>query len=199
MTNHIKFFEINVGIFQYVITNKHISKVEKNPQMLIIRVKMFLFRDSISFWSPKWRFAVVSRMCSWSRWVMLSLGTIFSCCSFLFDCIVPHLRHPSRGIFPYTKVLWRTTWKFASTRTTFSPRTCEHHLGGGTIQTAPALDPNFCCFVVSSGGVEIYNGDGKIKVSNTLESRLDLMAQQVGPNHFFPALSFGPNTWSWLK
>lgn len=34
------------------------------------------------------------------------------------------------------------------------------------------------CF--SSGGVEIYNGDGKIKVANTLESRLDLMAQQVG-------------------
>ncbi|KAG9342681.1 hypothetical protein JZ751_016118 [Albula glossodonta] len=30
-----------------------------------------------------------------------------------------------------------------------------------------------------SGGVEIYNADGKIKVSNTLESRLDLMAQQV--------------------
>lgn len=31
----------------------------------------------------------------------------------------------------------------------------------------------------SSGGVEIYNSDGKIKVSNTLESRLDLVAQQV--------------------
>uniref|UniRef100_A0A3Q3ARG0 ATPase H+ transporting V1 subunit E1b n=1 Tax=Kryptolebias marmoratus TaxID=37003 RepID=A0A3Q3ARG0_KRYMA len=31
-----------------------------------------------------------------------------------------------------------------------------------------------------SGGIEIYNGDGKIKVSNTLESRLDLLAQQVG-------------------
>ncbi|MEQ2194751.1 hypothetical protein XENOCAPTIV_002386 [Xenoophorus captivus] len=30
-----------------------------------------------------------------------------------------------------------------------------------------------------SGGIEIYNGDGKIKVSNTLESRLDLMAQQL--------------------
>ena len=34
-------------------------------------------------------------------------------------------------------------------------------------------------FFFSSGGVEIYNGDGKIKVANTLESRLDLMAQQV--------------------
>lgn len=31
----------------------------------------------------------------------------------------------------------------------------------------------------SSGGIEIYNEDGKIKVSNTLESRLELMAQQV--------------------
>uniref|UniRef100_A0A3Q1FEH5 ATPase H+ transporting V1 subunit E1b n=1 Tax=Acanthochromis polyacanthus TaxID=80966 RepID=A0A3Q1FEH5_9TELE len=30
-----------------------------------------------------------------------------------------------------------------------------------------------------SGGIELYNGDGKIKVSNTLESRLDLMAQQL--------------------
>ncbi|XP_076862481.1 V-type proton ATPase subunit E 1 [Brachyhypopomus gauderio] len=32
-----------------------------------------------------------------------------------------------------------------------------------------------------SGGVEIYNSDGKIKVSNTLESRLDLLAQQMMP------------------
>ncbi|XP_009471866.1 PREDICTED: V-type proton ATPase subunit E 1 isoform X3 [Nipponia nippon] len=32
-----------------------------------------------------------------------------------------------------------------------------------------------------SGGVEIYNSDGKIKVSNTLESRLDLVAQQMMP------------------
>ena len=30
-----------------------------------------------------------------------------------------------------------------------------------------------------AGGIEIYNGDRKIKVSNTLESRLDLIAQQV--------------------
>ncbi|KAI5611003.1 V-type proton ATPase subunit E 1, partial [Silurus asotus] len=33
----------------------------------------------------------------------------------------------------------------------------------------------------SSGGIELYNADGKIKVSNTLESRLDLMAQQMMP------------------
>ncbi|XP_028663651.1 V-type proton ATPase subunit E 1 [Erpetoichthys calabaricus] len=32
-----------------------------------------------------------------------------------------------------------------------------------------------------SGGVEIYNADQKIKVSNTLESRLDLLAQQMMP------------------
>ncbi|XP_037551861.1 V-type proton ATPase subunit E 1 [Nematolebias whitei] len=32
-----------------------------------------------------------------------------------------------------------------------------------------------------SGGIEIYNEDGKIKVANTLESRLDLMAQQMMP------------------
>ena len=31
----------------------------------------------------------------------------------------------------------------------------------------------------SSGGIEVYNADGKIKEANTLESRLDLMAQQV--------------------
>ena len=30
-------------------------------------------------------------------------------------------------------------------------------------------------------GVEIYNGDRKTKVSNTLESRLDLIAQQMMP------------------
>ncbi|XP_059401794.1 V-type proton ATPase subunit E 1-like [Carassius carassius] len=32
-----------------------------------------------------------------------------------------------------------------------------------------------------SGGVEVYNADGKIKVSNTLESRLDLLSQQMMP------------------
>lgn len=32
-----------------------------------------------------------------------------------------------------------------------------------------------------SGGIEVYNADGKIKVSNTLESRLDLLAQQMMP------------------
>ncbi|XP_034382635.1 V-type proton ATPase subunit E 1-like [Cyclopterus lumpus] len=32
-----------------------------------------------------------------------------------------------------------------------------------------------------SGGVEIYNSNGKIKVANTLDSRLELMAQQMMP------------------
>ena len=31
----------------------------------------------------------------------------------------------------------------------------------------------------SCGGVEVYNDNGKIKVSNTLESRIELIAQQV--------------------
>lgn len=37
-------------------------------------------------------------------------------------------------------------------------------------------------FLCRSGGVEVYNANGKIKVSNTLESRLDLLAQQVQTN-----------------
>lgn len=55
-----------------------------------------------------------------------------------------------------------------------------------SVVTSLSLSPVFICLfnlfiflVLSSGGVEIYNGDGKIKVSNTLESRLELMAQQV--------------------
>lgn len=132
---------------------KHFQGGKKIIKFSQWRVKMFLimflFRDSISFWSPKWRFAVASRMCSWYRWAMLSLGIIFSCISLCFWLQYVPLRHPSRGIFPYTKLLWRTTWKFASTRTTFSPRTCKQHLRGGRIQTAPALDPNFC-FLMSA-------------------------------------------------
>ncbi|CAJ0963002.1 unnamed protein product [Ranitomeya imitator] len=43
-----------------------------------------------------------------------------------------------------------------------------------------------------SGGVELYNGDGKIKVANTLESRLDLIAQQMMPE--IRVALFGANT-----
>lgn len=42
-----------------------------------------------------------------------------------------------------------------------------------------------------SGGIEIFNADGKIKVSNTLDSRLDLMAQQMMPE--IRVSLFGPN------
>lgn len=41
------------------------------------------------------------------------------------------------------------------------------------------VKPVISCVLCRAGGVEIYNGDRKIKVSNTLESRLDLIAQQV--------------------
>ncbi|KAM4676695.1 V-type proton ATPase subunit E 1 [Discoglossus pictus] len=43
-----------------------------------------------------------------------------------------------------------------------------------------------------AGGIEIFNADGKIKVSNTLESRLDLIAQQMMPE--IRVALFGANT-----
>ncbi|XP_051886768.1 V-type proton ATPase subunit E 1-like [Pristis pectinata] len=42
-----------------------------------------------------------------------------------------------------------------------------------------------------AGGIEIYNSSGKIKVSNTLESRLELIAQQMMPE--IRVALFGPN------
>lgn len=44
-----------------------------------------------------------------------------------------------------------------------------------------------------SGGVEIYNANGKIKVANTLESRLDLMAQQMMPEIRVALFGANPN------
>lgn len=44
---------------------------------------------------------------------------------------------------------------------------------------ATCVTATCCLSLLSSGGIEIYNADGKIKVSNTLESRLELLAQQV--------------------
>ncbi|XP_023209302.1 V-type proton ATPase subunit E 1 isoform X2 [Xiphophorus maculatus] len=41
------------------------------------------------------------------------------------------------------------------------------------------------------GGIEVYNSNGKIKVSNTLESRLDLVAQQMMPE--IREILFGSN------
>ncbi|KAF7229286.1 V-type proton ATPase subunit E 1 [Nothobranchius furzeri] len=44
-----------------------------------------------------------------------------------------------------------------------------------------------------SGGIEMFNNDGKIKVSNTLESRLDLMAQQMMPETRVALFGTNPN------
>nr|XP_033807652.1 V-type proton ATPase subunit E 1 [Geotrypetes seraphini] len=44
------------------------------------------------------------------------------------------------------------------------------------------IDQDNCLLPEIAGGVEIFNADGKIKVSNTLESRLDLIAQQMMPD-----------------
>lgn len=108
----------------------------------------------------------------WTKTHLLCERTVLS------EPFCDSVRHRSRGIFPFIKQLWRATWRFASTRTTSSLQMCKQHF---------KVWPQFCCdilvwlliFMLSSGGVELYNSDGKIKVSNTLESRLDLMAQQV--------------------
>ncbi|XP_056307438.1 V-type proton ATPase subunit E 1a [Danio aesculapii] len=44
-----------------------------------------------------------------------------------------------------------------------------------------------------SGGVEVYNADGRIKASNTLESRLDLLAQQMMPDIRVNLFGANPN------
>lgn len=43
------------------------------------------------------------------------------------------------------------------------------------------------------GGVEVYNDNGKIKVSNTLENRLDLLAQQMMPEIRVALFGANPN------
>ncbi|KAM9754584.1 V-type proton ATPase subunit E 1a [Menidia menidia] len=43
------------------------------------------------------------------------------------------------------------------------------------------------------GGVEVYNDNGKIKVSNTLESRLELIAQQMMPEIRVSLFGANPN------
>ncbi|XP_006633729.1 V-type proton ATPase subunit E 1a [Lepisosteus oculatus] len=55
------------------------------------------------------------------------------------------------------------------------------------------IDQNNFLSADISGGVEIYNQDGKIKVSNTLESRLDLMAQQMMPEIRVALFGKNPN------
>ncbi|XP_075998149.1 V-type proton ATPase subunit E 1-like [Genypterus blacodes] len=49
------------------------------------------------------------------------------------------------------------------------------------------LSPDIC------GGVEVYNDKGKIKVSNTLESRLELMAHQMMPEVRVALFGANPN------
>ncbi|XP_067090494.1 V-type proton ATPase subunit E 1a [Osmerus mordax] len=44
-----------------------------------------------------------------------------------------------------------------------------------------------------SGGVELYNDNGKIKVSNTLESRLELIAHQMMPEIRVELFGVNPN------
>ncbi|XP_037663727.1 V-type proton ATPase subunit E 2 [Choloepus didactylus] len=44
-----------------------------------------------------------------------------------------------------------------------------------------------------AGGVEIYSGDQRIKISNTLESRLDLLAQQRMPEILRALFGANPN------
>uniref|UniRef100_A0A3P8RRT8 ATPase H+ transporting V1 subunit E1a n=1 Tax=Amphiprion percula TaxID=161767 RepID=A0A3P8RRT8_AMPPE len=46
---------------------------------------------------------------------------------------------------------------------------------------------------LASAGVEVYNDNGKIKVSNTLESRLELMAQQMMPEIRVNLFGANPN------
>ncbi|XP_049580201.1 V-type proton ATPase subunit E 1a isoform X1 [Syngnathus scovelli] len=43
------------------------------------------------------------------------------------------------------------------------------------------------------GGVEVYNDNGKIKVSNTLENRLELLAQQMMPEIRVSLFGANPN------
>ncbi|XP_072241506.1 V-type proton ATPase subunit E 1a [Leuresthes tenuis] len=49
------------------------------------------------------------------------------------------------------------------------------------------LPPDIC------GGVEVYNDNGKIKVSNTLECRLELIAQQMMPEIRVSLFGANPN------
>ena len=37
------------------------------------------------------------------------------------------------------------------------------------------------CFYFSSGGIEAFTGDGKIRVVNTLEARLNMLFAQMVP------------------
>ncbi|XP_029288822.1 V-type proton ATPase subunit E 1a [Cottoperca gobio] len=55
------------------------------------------------------------------------------------------------------------------------------------------IDPNRFLSSEICGGVEIYNDNGKIKVSNALENRLELMAQQMMPEIRMELFGANPN------
>uniref|UniRef100_A0A669AW70 ATPase H+ transporting V1 subunit E1a n=1 Tax=Oreochromis niloticus TaxID=8128 RepID=A0A669AW70_ORENI len=56
------------------------------------------------------------------------------------------------------------------------------------------IDKEHLSFYLNScGGIEMYNENGKIKVSNTLESRLELIAQQMMPEVRMNLFGANPN------
>ncbi|XP_040201269.1 V-type proton ATPase subunit E 1 [Rana temporaria] len=55
------------------------------------------------------------------------------------------------------------------------------------------IDQDGCLAPEIAGGIELYNADGKIKVVNTLESRLDLIAQQMMPEIRIALFGVNPN------
>ncbi|KAG7270306.1 hypothetical protein CRUP_030206 [Coryphaenoides rupestris] len=70
----------------------------------------------------------------------------------------------------------------------------------GTVAKDPARYPALMDGLIlqtsswcSAGGIELYNARGNIKVSNTLESRLDLMAQQMMPEVRVSLFGANPN------
>uniref|UniRef100_A0A3Q3C612 ATPase H+ transporting V1 subunit E1a n=1 Tax=Haplochromis burtoni TaxID=8153 RepID=A0A3Q3C612_HAPBU len=61
------------------------------------------------------------------------------------------------------------------------------------VQHASRLKLDISFYLNSCGGIEVYNENGKIKVSNTLESRLELIAQQMMPEVRMNLFGANPN------
>lgn len=82
-------------------------------------------------------------------------------------CEEQHRSQDWPGSFPSS---WHVRWSHWSQVSSVSvPR------------NTPYVNFKFLFFVLRScGGIEMCNENGKIKVSNTLESRLELLAEQVG-------------------
>ena len=51
----------------------------------------------------------------------------------------------------------------------------------------------FACFISSAGGVELYARQGKIKVDNTLEARLNMIAHSNLPQMRNSLFGSNPN------